>query len=322
MKAQHLEPPPIPNLDRDHRSAEDIHEERRANQLMVVGGASVIGLMILLLFALVWFRWQPKGIGGSETQVSQGDEVSVMGTGSQNQPSGAKASEQAAGETKDVEDAAARAGGQPSAESGPSGQSRPVSQSEEDEQSAVEESMIAIPSGKISGDAIKITLGDDFNPFLEAATGNDIVYVIDVSGSMDGDRYHRVSEELIEAIHGLKDRQRFNIILFSTHATAFRDDGIVAATPQVKHMAADWLKGQFCGGGTDPSEAMEMAVKMAPGKIVVLSDGEFDSTIPTYITGINQSLLATIDCIGFDPQSLTLKEITASNGPGRFYAVR
>jgi hypothetical protein len=90
----------------------------------------------------------------------------------------------------------------------------------------------------------------------------------------------------------------------------------------MKRTAAEWLRGQYCGGGTDPSDALEKAIQFAPEKIVVLSDGEFDSAIPVYITAQNQSLRATIDCIGFDPQSFTLKELAASNGPGRFYAVR
>lgn len=321
MKEHPIEPPPLPKVAREHSSEEPLHEEMRANQLMVVGAFSILTMIVVPIMLVLWLGGRPKGIGTGELQVSQGDEVSVMGSGADAKALVAEESNQPTGEKEDNNETVSAAGNEPNV-AGQSGQSPPESHSEGREPAPVDESMIMIPSGKVSSDAVAVALGDAFNPFLEAATGNEIVYVIDVSGSMDGDRYRRVSAELIEAIQGLKSHQKFNIILFSAHATAFRDDGIVAATQPVKRAAAVWLGGQFCGGSTDPSAAMEMAVKMAPEKIVVLSDGEFDIAIPTYVTALNQSLRATIDCIGFDSQSSTLKEIAASNGPGRFYFVK
>ena len=321
MKELPIEPPPLPKSVSNRSSTEPLREEMRANQLMVVGALSIVTMIIVLVLMLFWFSVKPKGIGAGESQHSQGGDVSVMGATAASQPSGTKSSDQRAGDLKNVKGTATDDGGHTAA-SGQKGQNPPISHSEGNDNGPIEESMIPIPSGKVSGDAVRVTLGDAFNPFLESANGNEIVYVIDVSGSMSGDRYSRVSEELIEAIHGLKERQKFNIILFSTNAMTFRQEGLVAATHDVKSSAAEWLRNKSCGGGTDPSIAMEIAVQMAPEKIVVLSDGEFDNVISIYITSLNHSLHATIDCIGFDPQSLTLKEIAANNGPGRFYAVR
>lgn len=321
MKELHIEPPPLPKGVCDRSTPEPLQEEKRANQLMLVGALSIVIMFILLLSMFFWFSAKPKGNGATTSQDSQGNDVSVMGTALESRPNGAKSSSQLTGDIKDIDDAS-RDSGHRFAASGKVGQNQPASPAEGSDSGPIKESMIPIPSGKVSGDAMAIALGDAFNPFLESANGNEIVYVIDVSGSMSGGRYARVAEELIEAIYGLKERQRFNIILFSTNATVFRQEGMVTSTQDVKRAAAEWLKLQSCGGGTDPSSAIEIAVQMAPEKIMVLSDGEFDSVIPTYVTSLNNSLGATIDCIGFDPQSLTLKEIAAQNGPGRFYAVR
>lgn len=321
MKELHIEPPPLPKGVCDRSTTEPLQEEKRANQLMLVGALSIVSMFILLLWMFFWFSAKPKGNGATTSQGSQGNDVSVLGTALESRPNGAKSSSPLTDDIGDVDDASSDDGGR-FAPSGQGSHIQPISQSEGGESDPVAESMISIPSGKVTGDAVAIALGDAFNPFLESANGNEIVYVIDVSGSMSGDRYIRVSEEMIEAIYGLKEHQKFNIILFSTNAIVFRQEGMVPSTQEVKREVADWLKCQSCGGGTDPSIAIEFAVQMAPEKILILSDGEFDSVIPAYITSLNRSLRATIDCIGFDPQSLTLKEIAANNGPGRFYSVR
>lgn len=316
-----IEPPPLPKNRADRSSAELSTEDMRSNQLMVAGALVIVTLFILILFFLLWFGGKAKGLGDGQARGTQGDDISVMGATVESKPAHDSQSEQNAGNVSD-KDNIADAGKGMSDNGGQDGQAPPTSQSAGEESPPDDEALIAIPSGKVSGDAVAVTLGDAFNPFAEASNGKEVIYVIDVSGSMDGDRYRRVSIELIEAIQGLKEHQRFNIILFSSHATVFRDTGLVAATKDMKRTAAEWLRSQYCGGGTDPSDALEKAIQFAPEKIVVLSDGEFDSAIPVYITALNQSLRATIDCIGFDPQSFTLKELAASNGPGRFYAVR
>lgn len=318
MKVPRIEPPPLPRDDFERSLTEALQQENRVNPIMLAGVLAIVAIVIISVSILFGGGVKPTGIGAAKSP--KGD-VGEVEDSAESRPNGAMSSSQLKADIKDVAEAFSESGGRFAA-SGEGDQVVSVSPSEEGMAVPVEESIISLPSGKLKGDAVPIALGDAFNPFLESANGNDIVYVIDVSGSMRGERYVRVCDELIEAIDGLKDRQRFNIVLFSTIATVFHQEGLVVATHDVKRAAAGWLRNQSCGGGTDPSDAMEAAILMTPQKIVILSDGEFDGMVPVYITSLNHSLDATIDCIGFDPQSLTLKEIATNNGPGRFYYVK
>jgi hypothetical protein len=320
MKQPSDEPPPLPKSRVDGNVPNEWIQER-SNQILLLASIPLALLIALMMLAMVWSFSQPKGLGNAIAGSASGEGVTTMGSSGLPKPAGSqeKSGDHGGSEQKEAKKAGADETTSPGIRDR---QDESTSEAEGKENEKVEESIIQLPSGKVSSDAKTVALEDPFNPFLESATGKEIVYVIDISGSMAGGLYDRVATELIEAIQGLKPSQKFNIILFSTTFSTFRDDGLISASKEAKDAATVWLRSQFCGGGTDPSPAIEFAIQLAPEKIVVLSDGEFDAGIPAYVTGLNQSLQATIDCIGFDPQSFTLKEIAKSNGPGRFYAVR
>jgi len=321
MKQPSTEPPPLPPNLPDIKTVAETDEDEIINPLILLGGIPFIVLMGLAIVLWFAFRPTPTGLGSGDGGSLGGDKVTEMGVAGEQQPTGTPSKQEVTDVSGQAESSQETAGGAATSDKRNSGEGY-AADAEGEEIKPVEEVVIGLPSGKVASGAVSLKLGDAFNPFLESASGDEIVYVIDTSGSMDGDRYQRVAAELIEAIHSLKATQKFNIILFSTGATLFHQDSLVAATKETKAAAGQWLKRQYCGGGTDPTQALEFAIRMRAKKIVVLSDGEFDGLIPAYVTAFNQSLQATIDCIGFDPQSATLKELAAQNGPGRFYAVR
>jgi Mg-chelatase subunit ChlD len=325
MNKSPSEPPPLPeNHLRNSQFLGDIQKEwlqERKNKILILALIPFPLLIALMMLAIVWSFSNPKGLGISGSSSSNSDRVTTMGhSGAVEKQGTQKKQDNRDGKGKEDDTNI----GNSSATSSGLAESNEVSSSDSTGQDGkkIKESVISLPSGTVFGDAVTVALEDPFNPFLESASGKEVVFVIDVSGSMSGDRYNRVSSELIEALQKLKPTQRFNIVLFSTGAAVFRNDGLVVASKEAQDAASGWLKNQFCLGGTDPRRAIEIAIKLTAEKIVILSDGEFDAAIPGYVTSLNRSRHATIDCIGFDPQSFTLKEIALNNGPGRFYAVR
>lgn len=113
------------------------------------------------------------------------------------------------------------------------------------------------------------------------AGGHQFVYVLDMSGSMKGRRFRRATDELVRSVEQLGPHQSFYVLLFSSGTTQMfgRSESLpqpVAATMENKRRLADWLLTAFQGGGTDPREALRIAMGMNPSAIFMLSDGEFN----------------------------------------------
>lgn len=113
------------------------------------------------------------------------------------------------------------------------------------------------------------------------AKGHDFVYVLDMSGSMEGRRFTRASAELIRSVRGLRQDQMFYVLLFNGSTTQMFGDRRslpepIAATEENKQRLSEWLRGAYEGGSTDPRDALRVALRMDPSAVFMLSDGEFD----------------------------------------------
>lgn len=113
------------------------------------------------------------------------------------------------------------------------------------------------------------------------AGGHQFVYVLDMSGSMRGRRFERAAAELVRSVEQLGPQQSFYVLLFSSRTTQMfgRSESLpepVAATMENKKRLTYWLQSAFQGGGTDPREALRLAMRMNPSAIFMLSDGEFN----------------------------------------------
>jgi Ca-activated chloride channel family protein len=106
----------------------------------------------------------------------------------------------------------------------------------------------------------------------------DIVFVIDTSGSMIGEKIEQVKKALRHGVQGLNPGDRFNIIDFSTEARRFRD-GLVEATEAEKKLALSHIDELKARGGTNLEEGLRFALGELrhQGRLqlaVLLSDGE------------------------------------------------
>ncbi|MEM9827185.1 MAG: hypothetical protein AAF958_11380 [Planctomycetota bacterium] len=139
------------------------------------------------------------------------------------------------------------------------------------------------PSLGTGGDAAN----DDPNAcsfFGLPAIGKRIVYVVDRSGSMRGRRFDLAVAELKKSIAGLDHDQRFQIMFFSNTTIQLvtrdrRDPWASAMQPDFPFIQSQ-LDAITVDGGTDPRDAVRRAIAAGADTLFLLSDGEFDETLP------------------------------------------
>lgn len=111
------------------------------------------------------------------------------------------------------------------------------------------------------------------------AQGSRFAYVLDVSGSMQGERMKALKIEVGESIQGLRDHMSFYFVLFSSDAADLggRNKWTLASVAG-KRWATDAMNAVDPAGGTQPWSGLERALQMrpAPDAIFFMTDGEFD----------------------------------------------
>ncbi len=108
--------------------------------------------------------------------------------------------------------------------------------------------------------------------------GRDMVFVADVSSSMEGDRLVQLKDALRSFVDLLTDKDHFNIITFSTGVVSFRSD-LVAATPEEKNAARDFVSKIVAMGLTNIDAALTKALKQTwtsstEASVLFVTDGQ------------------------------------------------
>jgi hypothetical protein len=113
------------------------------------------------------------------------------------------------------------------------------------------------------------------------ASGNArrIVFVCDASGSMIN-KMATLKDQLTKAYTSLKPIESFELIFFKdekfdSFMKFYHKDGLVAATPEAKRKAAEFLQGVTTTGSTDPIPGIIAAFKTNPQVMYLLTDGDF-----------------------------------------------
>ncbi len=106
----------------------------------------------------------------------------------------------------------------------------------------------------------------------------DITFVLDASGSMAGEKMQQAQKALSFCIHNLNKGDRFNLVRFSTEATALFDQLETANPAKVKE-AEEYIQSLKAIGGTNIEEALALALQtnseaQRPHFIVFLTDGK------------------------------------------------
>jgi len=157
-----------------------------------------------------------------------------------------------------------------------------------------------------------------------------VVFVLDVSGSMGGEKIDQLKDSMFTVLDDMTETDYFNIITFSSsvqhwHPNTSQTEGGVAGSPQIveateenKNLAIKHILGLNAGGGTNINEAMLEGLKIAESAlrseklpedvnsmIIFLTDGLPSSgetnteTIKNNIKNANSKLDVPIFSIGF-----------------------
>ncbi len=121
------------------------------------------------------------------------------------------------------------------------------------------------------------------------ALSKDIIFVVDKSGSMEGEKIRQVKSVFSDIIYGLPSSDRFNVIFFDRDVKMYSDQ-LMDANESSKKEAIDFVDRLDADGGTNINDALVDALGMFSNEsenvpiIVFLTDGE-----PT--TGVTSSFI-------------------------------
>jgi Ca-activated chloride channel homolog len=114
-------------------------------------------------------------------------------------------------------------------------------------------------------------------PADAATVHRDVVAVLDISGSMSGEKIEQAKAALIQLLSTLRTGDRFRLIAFSSGVRRSSADW-TPVTPEDRRTAEDWVRALTAEGGTNIAGALTEAFAAAPredalGVVVFLTDG-------------------------------------------------
>ena len=106
----------------------------------------------------------------------------------------------------------------------------------------------------------------------------DLTFIVDVSGSMSGEKIEQAKKALLYCVNNLNEGDRFEIIRFSTEAYSLFN-GLESANKSNRNKAKEFIDDIRAIGGTNIEEAFQLASQTKtnskrPHFIIFLSDGK------------------------------------------------
>lgn len=102
----------------------------------------------------------------------------------------------------------------------------------------------------------------------------EVVFVVDTSGSMEGESLPQAKGALRLCLRHLREGDRFNIIAFQSSYKTFAKETVVF-TQKTLEQADQWVASLRADGGTELLQPMTAAVQGVPdGVVVLLTDGQ------------------------------------------------
>ncbi|WP_428308611.1 VIT domain-containing protein [Lacipirellula sp.] len=134
--------------------------------------------------------------------------------------------------------------------------------------------MLATP--KISREAAEAS-DKSSNEKPAKSTGKTVVFVVDRSGSMSGEKMDQAKEALKFVLNNLKHGDTFNIVAYDSEVEAFRPE-LQKFDDESRAAATGFVNGLFAGGSTNIDGALARGLGMLgdaerPSYIIFLTDG-------------------------------------------------
>ena len=178
-----------------------------------------------------------------------------------------------------------------------------------------------------NGDSSRYTmvtlLPPDLSHLQQRVQARDVVFVIDVSGSMAGTSIEQARASLITAVDGLNSIDRFNIIWFNNDTGSLFPETIDASA-EYKSYAKRFINNLDADGGTEMKPALQLALSGQETfsrfrQVIFITDGNIDNEIELFDIidrQLGNSRLFTIG-IGSAPNSYFMRK-AAQKGHGTF----
>lgn len=176
---------------------------------------------------------------------------------------------------------------------------------------------LAFPEGR-PGQPSGVGQGGRVEFFGTGAEGHSFIFIVDCSGSMEGGRFYRAIRELLAALRQLDRGQEFFVVFYNDSAIPlFRPreiNGMVPASRSMRKRAVHWIRAQRARGGTQPEEAMLIALRLKPDVVYFLTDGEIPAETRELARNFN-IYDSVIHTIAFETRAgeAILKGIAADN---------
>lgn len=111
----------------------------------------------------------------------------------------------------------------------------------------------------------------------DVAFPKTVLFVVDRSGSMSGEKIEQAKASLKYMINSLRDHDTFNIISYSSEVDLFRPE-LELVTSTTRKKAAGYVDDIYAGGGTNINGALTLALeqlkeKKRPSYVLFLTDG-------------------------------------------------
>jgi hypothetical protein len=144
----------------------------------------------------------------------------------------------------------------------------------------------SVGTGNGSGDSTGDGDGGSF--FGLTPEGRRFVFVIDCSRSMNHPhgseaktRFKRMKIELTKTVFSLGLEQEFFFIFFNDQAIPMPAAGVAQANPVTKERYLGWMLDLKADGDTEPTGALQLALRLNPDVIYFLTDGSFIHRVQT-----------------------------------------
>ncbi|MCP3102166.1 VWA domain-containing protein [Myxococcus sp. K15C18031901] len=119
-----------------------------------------------------------------------------------------------------------------------------------------------------------LTVIPDLLAMASAPPKQEVIFMVDVSGSMAGDSLPQAQAALRLCLRHLREGDRFNVLAFQSDFKTFKPNP-VPYTQGMLEAADKWVAALDADGGTELLGPMKAAVRAAPnGVIVLLTDGQ------------------------------------------------
>ena len=182
----------------------------------------------------------------------------------------------------------------------------------------------------------------NYSPFLVSLTSEDqfkkvknvdLICIIDVSGSMGGDRIKLVKESLIALVNLMEDSDKMALVTFASKVTGTYD--FQPMTKENKGKMKDIINGLKASGGTNIYEGLKESLDLIKNdyssgeritSMILLSDGEDNRDVvnnfKNYLTGQEkQNYAFTLNSFGYgdDHDAILMNEISKIKDGGYFF---